>query len=257
MDLTVAPRGIQTDESAAAGTPRRLLLLRARHLFALAAALIALLLAWEYLPLAAWLSPDRIGPALHRVSSSAWGGPAVVLAFVVGSLLILPITVLITATAIAFGPWSGFLWALLGSVLGAAANFGVGRLIGKRLQSGIAGERIRAVSARLARGGIVPVLVIRNLPVAPFAVVSLAAGASPIRLSDFLIGTALGVGPGIAALTVLGDRLRGVWQHPNAVNVSLLIGAIVLWIGLALGLQWAMNRFARRRARLEVGAQPG
>jgi len=92
----------------------------------------------------------------------------------------------------------------------------------------------------------VPVLVIRNVPVAPFAVISIAAGASSIRLSDFLIGTALGVGPGIAALTVLGDRLRGVWQHPTAINVGLLVAAIVLWIGLALGLQVVSNRIAQR-----------
>ncbi len=238
--------GSETEAFSRAVGPRRLLLRRACRLMALPAALLVLLLAWAYLPLGDWFSSDQVVPRLKVLSGSAWGGPIVVLAFVIGSLVIFPITVLITATAITFGPWSGFLWALCGCVLGSAANFGVGRWLGKRLHAGFLGDKIQTISERLARGGIVPVLVIRNVPVAPFAVISIAAGASSIRLSDFLIGTALGVGPGIAALTVLGDRLRGVWQHPTVINVGLLGAAIVLWIGLALGLQVVSNRIAQR-----------
>jgi uncharacterized membrane protein YdjX (TVP38/TMEM64 family) len=236
----------QQEGRADAGAARRPLFRRAGRLLLLSAVLLGLLLAWQYLPLADWFAPDLLVPQLKAASSSVWGGPLVVLAFVLGALVIFPITVLITATAIMFGPWSGFLWALCGCILGSAANFGMGRWLGPRLFKGFAGERIRRVSERLARGGIVPVMVIRNLPVAPFSVISIAAGASPIRLSDFLIGTALGVGPGIAALTVLGDRLRGVWQHPTAINVGLLGIAVAIWIGLAVGLQMLSNRVAQR-----------
>jgi uncharacterized membrane protein YdjX (TVP38/TMEM64 family) len=224
----------------------RPLLRRAEHLLIFPALLLVLIAAWRYLPVADWFSPQQWGPWLQAVSGSVWGGPAVVLAFVAGSIVIFPISVLIVATAVAFGPWGGFVWALSGCVLGAAANFAMGRWLGKRLFAGIAGDRFKTVSERLARGGIVPVMVIRNVPVAPFAVISIAAGASPIRLGDFLLGTTLGMAPGIGAVTLLGDRLRGVWQHPTALNLGLLGAAIVLWIGLALGLQSLSTRFWRR-----------
>ena len=44
--------------------------------------------------------------------------------------------------------------------------------------------------------------VVRNLPVAPFTIVNMVAGASHIKLGDFLLGTALGMAPGIVAIMV-------------------------------------------------------
>jgi len=48
----------------------------------------------------------------------------------------------------------------------------------------------------MAKQGILTVAMIRNIPVAPFTIVNLIAGASHIRLKDYLIGTALGMLPG-------------------------------------------------------------
>ena len=80
------------------------------------------------------------------------------------------------------------------------------------------------------------------MPIAPFTVVNVVAGASAIRFRDYLVGTALGMGPGIAAVTLLGDRLRGVLEQPTPGNVALLALAIAVWIGLAVGLQALSNR---------------
>ena len=87
-------------------------------------------------------------------------------------------------------------------------------------------------------------MVVRNLPVAPFTVINVLAGASAIRFRDYLVGTALGMGPGVAAVTLLGDRLKGVLESPTFANVGLLTLAIVGWIGLALGLQAVSNRLS-------------
>ena len=59
-------------------------------------------------------------------------GPALLGLFVLGSLLLFPVTVLIVATAMALGPWTGFLCALGGCLWGASATFGVGRLLGQQ-----------------------------------------------------------------------------------------------------------------------------
>jgi uncharacterized membrane protein YdjX (TVP38/TMEM64 family) len=88
-------------------------------------------------------------------------------------------------------------------------------------------------------------MVIRNVPIAPFTVVNLLAGASSLRFRDYLLGTALGMAPGIAAVTLMGDRLRGVLEDPTAGNVGWLLLAVGLWVGLALGLQSLSNRLSR------------
>lgn len=220
----------------------RPMLRRAFKFLALAAAIAAILAMWRYTPLAEWADPERLGPMLEELSANPWHGPLVLGAFLLGSLIMFPVTVLIAATAIAFGPLSGFVWAFLGSMLGAAATFAVGRILDRKSLENLLGPWINKVSGRLKRRGILPIMIIRNIPIAPFTVVNYTLGASTIRFRDYLIGTALGMGPGIAAVTVLGDRIRGVWEEPSALNVSLLGLALALWAGIALGLQALSNR---------------
>jgi uncharacterized membrane protein YdjX (TVP38/TMEM64 family) len=132
-------------------------------------------------------------------------------------------------------------------VLAAAVNFGVGRCLPEQALQQWFGGWVARVNSALRRGGIISVMIVRNVPVAPFSVVNILAGAARIRWRDFLLGTLLGMLPGIAALTLLGDRLRGVFQNPGWTNVGLLLLAIAIWIGIALGLQVLSNRLADER----------
>lgn len=221
--------------------PNRYRLLK---LGSIAVGIAATVAVWRYTPVADWVDPEQIAPLLDALSDSAWAGPLVLLFFVLGSLIVFPVTVLVAATAIALGPISGFTWAFIGSMLGAAATYGLGRLIGPRKLERLVGRWIKRVSKRLRRGGIVPVMLVRNVPIAPFSVVNVIAGATTMRFRDFLIGTALGMGPGIGVVTLLGDRLRELWEAPTASNFAWLGIAVALWIGVALGLQVLSNRMS-------------
>ena len=217
---------------------------RVKRLLAAAAIIGGLVIAWRLTALSEWADPARLGSILEGFSASPWAVPAILAAFVIGSLIVFPVTILVLATSIALGPWSGFVWAFVGCLLGATASFFVGRLLGRRSIRRLVGHGLDRVMQKLRRGGIMPVMVIRNLPVAPFTVINVLAGASAIRFRDYLVGTALGMGPGVAAVTLLGDRLKGVLENPTFANVGLLTLAIALWIGLALGLQTLSNRLS-------------
>jgi uncharacterized membrane protein YfcA len=54
--------------------------------------------------------------------------PPPVALFVIGGLLLVPVTLLIVATTAAFGAWLGGLYAILGAVLSAGAGYGLGLL---------------------------------------------------------------------------------------------------------------------------------
>jgi uncharacterized membrane protein YdjX (TVP38/TMEM64 family) len=61
------------------------------------------------------------------------------------------------------------------------------------------------------------------------------AGASHVRLRDFLLGTALGVGPGILAITLLEESLAGLIRQPglkDALVVVLAVGGLALLVAL-------------------------
>lgn len=221
-----------------------------RHLLRLivAAALVSVaVIAWRYSPLSQWADPRVLGGWLGRIESSRWTGIWVLATFLAGSLVAFPVTVLIAVTASVLGPTQGLIWAFAGTMLAATANFALGRLVPQSALKRWTGTWLDSVRSRLRRGGIVSMMIVRNVPVAPFTAVNLIAGAARIPFRDYLAGTALGMGPGIVALTILGDRLRSALQAFSWVNFSLLAIAIVVWIGVALGLQALSNRLSDAR----------
>jgi len=156
-------------------------------------------------------------------------------AFVVGGLMMIPITVMIGAAAIIFPAHLGVLYALAGSLLSSLATYLIGAGIGRQTIRKLAGSRLNRLSKRLARQGILTMAVVRNLPVAPFTIVNMVAGASHIKLKDFLLGTAVGMLPGIIAITVFADRVAAAVKNPQWINISVAAGiALVLALGLWL-----------------------
>lgn len=200
--------------------------------------MVGIALAWHWTPLREWLDPEAVSAAgeyLHETGAA----PLVVIAgYVVGSLVLFPVTVMILATAFIFGPLSGFLLSLLGCLSAATVTYGLGRLLGRDLVSRVAGSRLNRIRRRLARHGVLVVLIARILPVAPFTIVNLVAGASHIRLFEFLLGTALGMIPGIAAATVFEHQLVTAIRNPDIYTLGTL-AAIVAFIAAAV---WSIRR---------------
>jgi uncharacterized membrane protein YdjX (TVP38/TMEM64 family) len=113
----------------------------------------------------------------------------------------------------------------------------------------LSGPSINRISERLSRHGVMTVALLRMVPVAPFSVINVAAGAIRIRLRDFLLGTAVGMAPGMAALTVFGDRVEALLRDPTPARVAMLAGALVLVLGVTyLTDRWASRRRRRREA---------
>lgn len=216
--------------------------------FIVTAAVIAVVLVfWWYAPAGEWGDPERLASLLDRLSASPWAGPIVILCFLLGSLVVMPVTAMIAATGIALGPTSGLLWASIGSLFAATVTYGLARMMPEDKIERWAGRWVGNLGRRFQRGGIIPVMVARNLPIAPFTLINVVAGGARINFRDFIVGTILGMGPVIAALTILGDRLRGAWEAPTAMNIGLLLSAIVFWFALALTLQSLSNRWLSSR----------
>ena len=174
----------------------------------------------------------------------SWLGlSAVLAAFCLATILFVPVNVMIAATGALFGPLLGLLYALAGALLAAGLSFAVGRGLGRDWVRRLASRRVNALNKRLGQHGLLAMTVLRLLPVAPFTVVNLAAGASEIRTRDYLLGTLFGMTPGIALMTVFGDRLGAWLRRPDPANLVV----VVIVAGLALVLTWALRRWSRRR----------
>jgi uncharacterized membrane protein YdjX (TVP38/TMEM64 family) len=198
------------------------------------AALALLAAAWRWTPLR-----DLI--ALESLVTTARGfehwsiAPLVVLAsFVVGGLLVVPVTALIIATGIVFGPLLGGIYAFTGALASAAVTYWIGRSLGRDAVRRLAGSRLNRITRRFATRGLMAIAVVRLLPIAPFSVVNAVAGASRIRARDFLVGTAIGMAPGIAMTVIFVDRVTAAITDPGAGTLAMLAAFTGVLIGVAL-----------------------
>jgi phospholipase D1/2 len=210
-------------------------------------ALAGLALAWRKTSLSDYTDIEYVASFISRHSQSTWAPLLAVMIFVVGGLIVFPVIVLIAATAATLGPWVGAISATAGVLASSLVLFFVGRFLGhQRLQS-LLGARALRVQNRIAGKGVVAVAIIRMVPVAPFSLVNLMAGASQLRLSDFLTGTVLGMAPGIVAMAALGAQIadfarNGSWS--NALPLGLIV---LLWIGVCLVVQFVVTWWSGRR----------
>jgi len=95
------------------------------------------------------------------------------------------------------------------------------------------------------------VLIIRLLPVAPYTVINIVAGASHIGWRDYLLGTALGLAPGIVMIMLFVDRAVAAIREPGPGTLAVLA---VIVVGI-IGVGYAFRRmFSRQRARDDARA---
>lgn len=167
-----------------------------------------------------------------------WALPLAVGSFAALAFLGVPQFVLIAAAALAFGPWLGAAYSWVGTMASALVGFGLGRRFGARLLSAVGGERVRGFIDLVARNGFLASLVVRLVPSAPFIIVNMAAGMTPMRLRVFAAGTALGIVPKIALTAFAGEAaLQGLSGHAPAA---------LAWLGVAV-LVWVAAGLAARR----------
>ncbi|MGE5170660.1 MAG: VTT domain-containing protein [Rudaea sp.] len=197
-------------------------------------ALGAIAAAWKYTPLSDYLQLSALVAFGERLRDQWWSPLAVIGAYVIGAVLVVPIMLTIAATGVLFGPWLGTLYACIGVIVSAVTSYTIGRHLGRETVRRIGGRRLNELSRRLAKRGLLAVFVIRHLPIAPYSIVNLVCGASHLRMRDFVLGTMLGIYPATIMTVVFVDRAVAAIVKPSAWTVAALAGAVALAIGVVL-----------------------
>jgi uncharacterized membrane protein YdjX (TVP38/TMEM64 family) len=221
-------------ESAGEGRKTKIYLLPGAIVLAL-----ALAAAWRLTPLGEWLDFQTLTEWGRTIGDSAFAPLLVIAAFTIGGLVMFPVTVLILVTALTFGPVSAFFYSLLGSVCSGALTFGLGRILGRETVRKLSKGRLNRLSRLLSRRGMLAVTAVRIIPIAPFTVVNLAAGATHIRFTDFLLGTLAGMTPGVLAITIFEKGLESAIREPQAKNFIILLFILLsIWVVVWLLRRW-------------------
>jgi phospholipase D1/2 len=212
---------------------------------ALLLALVGVVAAlWAWTPLHTVRGPADLQRVLAPVVDSPWLPAALLLAFVVAGLLFISVWVVIVQTCLLLPPAAAFPLALGGALLSSLIFYGVGRALGRGAVERFAPARVQRA---VAGAGLETIIAVRVLPLLPYTFVNLCCGAFGVDARVFVLGTVLGMTPGIAALAVLGERVVAVLREPTPTSVAGLIAVALLLVGAAV----ALRRFAAARRRAD------
>lgn len=217
-------------------------------------AVAALTALWKWTPLAELLEANRVTQWARELGSSWWAPILVMLAYTPAALTMFPRPLITLFAVVAFGPWLGFLYAMLGIELAAWLTFVAGKRLDREAVRRVAGAKLNDIIQVLRRRGLLAITALRLVPLAPFAVEGIVAGAVRVKLWHFMLGTAIGILPGTLTSTVFGDQLQAAMEDPSNVNYWLIGSALAL-LALATWLvrRWLVSSASNLSRPDEVG----
>jgi uncharacterized membrane protein YdjX (TVP38/TMEM64 family) len=176
-----------------------------------------------------------------------WSLPVAVAAFAALAFVGTPQIVLIAAAVVAFGPVTGAAYSWVGTMVSSVVGFYLGRTAGARTLERVSGEGVRRFMRLVGQNGFLASLIVRLVPSAPFIVVNMAAGVTPMRVTHFLAGTGIGIIPKIALTAFAGASILQIMRGQIAGHWMTLLAVAVAW--LAIG--WFAQRWLGRRGRID------
>ncbi|MCW5893915.1 MAG: TVP38/TMEM64 family protein [bacterium] len=173
----------------------------------------------------AWLSVDGMRRA---VEAAGVLGPLVFLGvFVAGFFIPGPEILFAALGGILFGGLPGFVYAYVASLIGTTTTFFLVRYTAQEYAQRALRDRfewIRALDERLVHRGVLTVTGLRLLLfLSP--PLNWALGATRVRTSHYVFGTAIGIVPGLAAAVYFGDVLGATGSVSDVLRPGVVLPA--------------------------------
>jgi uncharacterized membrane protein YdjX (TVP38/TMEM64 family) len=218
-----------------------------RHKWAVAGVLVAigLVLAWRLTALREMANAEAVSKLLDSVGSAGpLGLVGVTGVFIALGSLGFPVTWLVVGVAAALPVYASIPVCLVGIAATAMIGFAIGAVApGRRSPSREKGGKLARVARMFSERGVLAVAVLRNLPLAPFAVVNVACGMTSLRWWTYLAGTMIGMTPGVVLIALFGKQVGDLIENPTWGGAGKVLGVLVVVVVLAALADRAIRRW--------------
>ncbi|WP_292050934.1 TVP38/TMEM64 family protein [Brevundimonas sp. UBA5866] len=186
---------------------------------------------------ARWLAGYRAGP---------WGAVVASILFTAAALAGAPQFLLIGICVLVFGPWHGFAYSWVATIVSAGVTYWLGRGPAARWLDRFGNTGFERVRAFIGQNAFAASFVIRNVPSAPFVVVNAAFGAVRANFWGYLAGCALGSLPKTAVIAFFGGSFVTAVKGDGIWSSAILAGIALVWLLIML----VTKRWIQSRLRL-------
>ena len=194
-----------------------------RKLALLAVVAVAVVAAWQAGIFAVFRDPERVKALL--LAWGPWGWLLYVVCFALIQPMGVPGIVFVVPASMIWPKPIAFALSLAGAVLAGSVGFGFARFLARDWVERRLPARFRRFDDLLTRRGLEAVILMRVVFfLAPPA--HWVLGVSKVRYATFLLGSAIGFLPRIAALTFLGGNVAEWLLHRPPWTWALVAGAI-------------------------------
>ncbi|HLB59103.1 MAG TPA: TVP38/TMEM64 family protein [Bdellovibrionota bacterium] len=183
----------------------------------------------KYSPFSNFLNKEAIENWLTQFG--VWAPIVFILTYSVAITILVPATLMTAVGAILFGPYWGFVYNLLGAIIGATISFWIGRFFGRGFIKDIIGKKLANWDDKLGKHGFSTILYLR-LIYFPYSALNLGAGLTKIKFMDYFWGTLLGTVVGGFVLTFFFGKISEIvlqkdWENLFRFDILFAIGLFV------------------------------
>ena len=211
--------------------------------------LLVMTIFWRYLVDAGYLNEAALlqhTVYIRQFEYSLWSLLGISLLYVVLLAVMFPLTILVVTTGMLFSMEWAMLCATLGALSSSAAGYVVGHWLGRETIEKHGGITVRRAEQYIQNNSFNSMVLINLLPVAPFTMTNMLAGAFRLDFPRYMLGSAVGIIPGLLIVIAFGGQLGKLMvAGENGLPLSAIVIAIsliLLLVGLLVYLHKRLNR---------------
>ena len=144
-----------------------------------------------------------------------------------------PVAALALAGGLLFGLVRGSIYTFVGALLNCALMFLLARYIGReKIRALVRKKLLQPWQKRLeglgGREGALLLVILRLIPAVPYNLINYAFGLTEMKLSTYLIFSAIGIIPGTLAFINIGDKALDPASPDFLIAIGLLIALLAV-----------------------------
>jgi uncharacterized membrane protein YdjX (TVP38/TMEM64 family) len=184
----------------------------------------------RFSPLSVYFEKENLLQFLSTLQNYWWGPVVFILIYGIGCVFAIPGAILTMAGGALFGTFSGTLYNVIASNLGATLAFLIARVLGRDFVAGLMkGGKLAQLDDSIERHGFMTIFRLRLIPLVPFNGLNFGSGFSKVKYREYLLGSILGMLPGTFIYTYFGDSvLKGVTGASEKAFLNLIIACVFL-----------------------------
>jgi uncharacterized membrane protein YdjX (TVP38/TMEM64 family) len=144
-----------------------------------------------------------------------------------------PVAVLALAGGLLFGLVRGSIYTFVGALLNCALMFLLARYVGRERIRALVRKKLPQLWQRRLEGlggreGALLLVILRLIPAVPYNLINYAFGLTEMKLSVYLIFSAIGIIPGTLAFINIGDKALDPVSPDFLIAIGLLIALLAV-----------------------------